>query len=161
MESLHKQEKVLQNFQFDGASAQLVEWTETLWCGKVKYAPNCTDEPDVEKLMEEFVALGEAELSPVDPEEGWDVCLSINYLSNQRPSGVFFGFHVEGRRQPEGFDLLYSPELGARLVRDFRQLKPLYAFFLKTQRLSFEQAQERQEREQTPLPRAPKQQFDW
>jgi hypothetical protein len=61
----------------------------------------------------------------------------------------------------EGFDLLYSPELGARLVRDFRQLKPLYAFFLKTQRLSFEQAQERQEREQTPLPRAPKQQFDW
>ena len=76
MESLHKQEKVLQNFQFDGASAQLVEWTETLWCGKVKYAPNCTDAPDVEKLMEEFVALGEAELSPVDPEEGWDVCLS-------------------------------------------------------------------------------------
>ena len=61
----------------------------------------------------------------------------------------------------EGFDLLYSPELGVRLVRDFRQLKPLYAFFLKTQRLSFEQAQERQEREQTPLPRAPKQQFDW
>lgn len=61
----------------------------------------------------------------------------------------------------EDFDLLYSPELGARLVRDFRQLKPLYAFFLKTQRLSFEQAQERQEREQTPLPRAPKQQFDW
>ena len=58
MESLHKQEKVLQNFQFDGASAQLVEWTETLWCGKVKYAPNCTDEPDVEKLMEEFVAQG-------------------------------------------------------------------------------------------------------
>ena len=72
MESLHKQEKVLQNFQFDGASAQLVEWTETLWCGKVKYAPNCTDEPDVEKLMEEFVALGEAELSPVDPE-GFDL----------------------------------------------------------------------------------------
>ena len=61
----------------------------------------------------------------------------------------------------EGFDLLYSPELGVRLVRDFRQLKPLYAFFLKTQRLSFEQAQERQEREQTPLPRAPKQQFAW
>ncbi len=115
MESLHKQEKVLQNFQFDGASAQLVEWTETLWCGKVKYAPNCTDEPDVEKLMEEFVALGEAELSPVDPEEGWDVCLSINYLSNQRPSGVFFGFHVEGRRQPEGFDLLWLP--GGRFLR--------------------------------------------
>ena len=115
MESLHKQEKVLQNFQLDGASAQLVEWTETLWCGKVKYAPNCTDEPDVEKLMEEFVALGEAELSPVDPEEGWDVCLSINYLSNQRPSGVFFGFHVEGRRQPEGFDLLWLP--GGRFLR--------------------------------------------
>ena len=81
----------------------------------MKYAPNCTDEPDVEKLMEEFVALGEAELSPVDPEEGWDVCLSINYLSNQRPSGVFFGFHVEGRRQPEGFDLLWLP--GGRFLR--------------------------------------------
>lgn len=115
MESLHKQEKVLQNFEFDGASAQLVEWTETLWCGKVKYAPNYTGEPDVEKLMEEFVALGEAELSPLDPEEGWDVCLSINYLSDQRPSGVFFGFQVESRRQPEGFDQLWLP--GGRFLR--------------------------------------------
>ncbi len=115
MESLHKPEKVLQNFEFDGASAQLVEWTETLWCGKVKYAPNYTGEPDVEKLMEEFVALGEAELSPLDPEEGWDVCLSINYLSDQRPSGVFFGFQVESRRQPEGFDQLWLP--GGRFLR--------------------------------------------
>lgn len=109
MESLHKQEKVLENFQFNGAEAQLVEWTETLWCGKVKYAADFTGEPDVEKLMEEFVALGEAELSPIDPEPGWDVCLSLNYLSDQRPSGVFFGFLVENRRQPEGFDLLWLP----------------------------------------------------
>ena len=109
MESMHKQERVLETFDLDGASVQLVEWEESLWCGKILYAKNPVDEPDVEQLMKDFVALGEAELSPNGPEEGWDVCLSFNYLSGQRPSGVFFGFLVESRRQPEGFDMVWIP----------------------------------------------------
>ena len=95
----HTQEKILETFDLGGgASAQLVRWEETLWCGKIRFAENSTDEPDVEKLMEEFVALGDAELSPVDPEPGWDVCMSFNYLSKERPSGVFFGFLVQSHK---------------------------------------------------------------
>lgn len=65
--------------------------------------------------------------------------------------------HNEGQ---QGFGRLYDPGLGSLLVRDFRRLKPLYQFFLKTQRLSFEQAQQAPQGQQL-LPRAPKQQFDW
>lgn len=107
----HRHEKVLESYDLGGgASAQLVLWGETLWCGKIRFAEDNQNEPDVEKLMEEFVALGEAELSPVDPEAGWDVCMSFNYLSDQRPSGVFFGFLVPGHKQPEGFDMRWLPE---------------------------------------------------
>lgn len=93
-----------------GASAQLVHWEETLWCGKIRFAEDPVNEPDVEKLMEEFVALGDAGLSPIDPEAGWDVCMSFNYLSKQRPSGVFFGFFVQSHKQPKGFDMRWLPE---------------------------------------------------
>lgn len=107
----HSQEKTLESFEIgQGAKAELVEWSETLWCGKIRFAKNNTDETDVEKLMEEFVALGDAELSPIDPEPGWDVCMSFNYLSKERPSGVFFGFLVQAHRQPEGFDMRWLPE---------------------------------------------------
>ncbi len=115
MNSMHKQETVLETFDLNGASANLVEWGETLWCGKVRYAEDNTNEPDVEQLMRDFVALGETEASPHDPEERWDVCLSLNYLSNKRPSGVFFGFLVENRNQPNGFDMLWLP--GGQFLR--------------------------------------------
>lgn len=109
MSETHRQEKLLRAFEEKGLPAALVEWEESLWCGKVLYAKDNTSEPDVEKLMADFVALGETEASPIDPEPGWDVCMSFNYLSDQRPSGVFFGFLVEGRKQPEGFDLVWVP----------------------------------------------------
>lgn len=107
----HRHEKMLETHDLGGgALAELVGWEETLWCGKIRFAEDNTSEPDVEKLMEEFVALGEAELSPVDPEAGWDVCMSFNYLSGQRPSGVFFGFLVQSNKQPQGFDMRWLPE---------------------------------------------------
>lgn len=111
MEALHKQETVLECFDIgNGAQAQLVAWTETLWCGKLLFAADHTSEPDVEQLMKDFVALADTEASPIDPEPGWDVCMSFNYLTDQRPSGVFFGFLVESHKQPEGFDMYWLPE---------------------------------------------------
>lgn len=108
-EPLHRHETVLESYTVNGAQADLVAWEESLWCGKQRYAADSVNEPDIEKLMEEFMALGDAELSPNQPEEGWDVCMSFNYLSNQRPSGVFFGFLVESRDQPQGFDQIWLP----------------------------------------------------
>ena len=36
--------------------------------------------------------------------------MSFNYLSKERPSGVFFGFLVQSHKQPEGFDMRWLPE---------------------------------------------------
>ena len=44
-----------------------------------------------------------------------------------------------------------------KLEQDFKKLQPVYDFFRKVQTLSFEQTQQ----EDTPLPKAPRQQFDW
>ena len=30
--------------------------------------------------------------SPNSREDNWDICMSLNYLSCERPSGVMFGF---------------------------------------------------------------------
>lgn len=110
MGDLHRQEKILETFDVNGAAVQLVSWEETLWCGKILFAKDNQSEPDVEQLMQDFVALADTEASPVDPEPGWDVCMSFNYLTDQRPSGVFFGFLVRDHKQPEGFDMRWLPE---------------------------------------------------
>ena len=58
---------------------------------------------------------------------------------------------------PEEGEILFSPRLAQKLEEDFRKLQPVYDFFRKVQTLSFEQTQQ----EDTPLPKAPRQQFDW
>ena len=57
-EPLHRHETVLESYTVNGAQADLVAWEESLWCGKQRYAADNVNEPDIEKLMEEFMALG-------------------------------------------------------------------------------------------------------
>lgn len=40
MEALHIQEKVVKTFEYNGIKVDLVEWTDTIWCGKVGYGCN-------------------------------------------------------------------------------------------------------------------------
>lgn len=49
MDNGHKHEKLLKAFDYHGTMVELVEWKESVWCGKVGYAVNNIDEPDVEK----------------------------------------------------------------------------------------------------------------
>ena len=102
----HPQETVIKTYHYNGITVDLLEWSETLWCGKVGYAANHTDEPDVEKIMEDFMSVCAI---PNNREENWDICMSINYLSCERPSGVMFGFLVTTDVQPECFDIYRIP----------------------------------------------------
>lgn len=102
----HPQETILETFDFKGIAVDLVEWKNTIWCGKVGYADNNADEPDVEKLMKDFMSISAA---PNGREENWDICMSLNYLTDQRPSGVMFGFLVAGDAQPEEYDICKIP----------------------------------------------------
>lgn len=108
MKQVHPQEKLLKTYHVNGVHVELVRWENTVWCGKVGYAANHTDEPDVEKIA------ADAEIvfsnnTPNGREENWEVCISLNYLSKERPNGVMFGFLVASERQPDCYDVIKVP----------------------------------------------------
>ena len=109
MENGHKHEKMLKSFNYQGTKVDVVEWNESIWCGKVGYADDNIDEPNVEQVMNDFMAICIPSVIPNNREEYWDVCMSINYLTEERPNGVFFGFRVETDIQPECYDIIQVP----------------------------------------------------
>ena len=54
MDTMHAHEKIINTFDYNGTSVDLVEWYDSIWCGKVGYAADNIDEPDVEKIMNDF-----------------------------------------------------------------------------------------------------------
>lgn len=102
----HPQEKIVKTYDFKGIPVELAEWSDTVWCGKIGYAENNTDEPNVEKIMSDFMSVS---VAPNDREDNWDVCISVNYLSDKRPSGVMFGFLVANDNQPAEYDTYKIP----------------------------------------------------
>lgn len=106
MDIHHPQERIIQTYQYKGIPVDLVEWSATAWCGKIGFADNNTDEPDVEKVLKDFMSVSTA---PNGREENWDVCMSINYLSDKRPNGVMFGFLVASDEQPASYDIYRVP----------------------------------------------------
>ena len=106
----HPQEKILETYNYKGVTIDLVAWTDSIWCGKIGYAENNSDEPNVDDIMSGFFALDVPNAAINGREEpNWDVCMSVNYLSNERPNGVMFGFLVNAAQQPEGFDVIRVP----------------------------------------------------
>lgn len=57
MTTQHPQEKIIKTFDYNGVMVDLIEWTDTIWCGKIGYAANNTDEPDVTNILRAFQAL--------------------------------------------------------------------------------------------------------
>jgi len=90
--TMHPQEQVLQTFTHNGIAVDLVAWSETTWCGTIGYAANNTNEPDVGAIMNGYQELATSNIGQLRREDGWDVCISVNYLSSERPNGVMFGF---------------------------------------------------------------------
>lgn len=106
MNILHPQESIIKTYNYNGMTVDLVLWTDTIWCGKMGYADSNTDEPNVEKIMKDFMFIPTI---PHNREEHWDVCISVNYLSNERPNGVMFGFLVATDIQPDSYDIYKIP----------------------------------------------------
>lgn len=102
----HPQENIIKTYGFNGITADLVEWGATIWCGKIGYADNHTDEPNVEKIMDDFMSVSAL---PNGREDHWDICMSINYLTRERLDGVMFGFLVTTDVQPDSYDIYKIP----------------------------------------------------
>lgn len=113
----HPQEKIIETLEYNGITVNIVEWTETVWCGKIGYAVNNTDEPDVDKIMSDFQALNFPDTAAGRLESNWDVCISVNYLSESRPNGVMFGSLVDTDTQPDGFDIYKVPAAQYACIR--------------------------------------------
>ncbi|MEA4824394.1 MAG: GyrI-like domain-containing protein [Clostridiaceae bacterium] len=109
MTDKHRQEKIIETFDYNGVTVDLVEWTDTIWCGKIGYAGKHSDEPDVGKIMSDFQAANVPAVITNGREDDWDVCMSVNYLSAERPNGVMFGFLVATEQQPDVFDIFKVP----------------------------------------------------
>lgn len=104
----HPQESIIDTFNYNGIPVEVVKWNDTIWCGKIGYAENNTDEPYVDAIMSSFMSLVTS-AAKQRSEPDWDVCMSVNYLSNERPNGVMFGFLVGTEHQPSGFDMYKLP----------------------------------------------------
>jgi len=108
MKVQHSHEKIVETLNYNGATVDVVAWTETIWCGKIGYAENNADEPNVDNIMTKYKQLSRSKANgkfrPVR-----DGCISVNYLSSERPNGVMFGEMVRTKEQSEGFDILHIP----------------------------------------------------
>ena len=101
-------ERIIKTVDYMGLTVDIVEWPETIWCGKLGWAVNNTDEPDVPRLMESFKTIMDTPTNErLAPH--WDVALFIDHHRNDRPSGTLFGHIVGTERQPEGYDMYKMP----------------------------------------------------
>jgi len=105
----HPQETIIETFDHNGVTVEVVEWTETIWCGTVAYATSNTDEPDVEKALNDYFAITSKAPENGKLEDGWSVCISINYLSVNHPNGVMFGSLVGTEQQADGYAIYKVP----------------------------------------------------
>lgn len=104
----HPQERIVETFNYNGIPIEVVEWSATIWCGKIGYAENNTDEPNVDLILSGYMALPIPTMNErIEPD--WDVCMSVNYFSKERPNGVMFADLAGTENQPEGFDVYTLP----------------------------------------------------
>jgi AraC family transcriptional regulator len=102
-------ETVVETFDHNGAIFDVVEWTETIWCGKAAYAMNAEDETFVDRAMDGYSALDCSKANgKFDPP--LDGLLNFSHTASATGfRGVMFGEIVTTDKQPDGFDVYHLP----------------------------------------------------
>ena len=92
-----------------GVRFEVVERTQSLWCGVLGYASNLTDEPDIGRLLEKYQSLVPVEKRGlVTPD--WSGCISVGYWpSGGSPRGIMFMQQVDTAEQDERYDVYRTP----------------------------------------------------
>jgi hypothetical protein len=67
---INKNEKLIEVVKYDNVNFEIVERPEVLWVGKVAYASNSTDEPDIGKLLNEYQELISIEKKSLSTQNG-------------------------------------------------------------------------------------------
>ena len=113
-ETLRPQETLAETFDVNGAAVEVVDWRETIWCGKLAYGRKNGAEPNVDKLLNSYLKLDNPALTREPSEPEWAVCVSLNYMM-PRSRGIMFGMQVDTERQPKVYDIYKVPP--ARFMR--------------------------------------------
>jgi hypothetical protein len=105
----HAHETVIETIDHNGAIFDVVEWTETIWCGKAAYAMNAEDGLFVDRAMDGYSALDCSKANgKFDPP--LDGLLNFNHTERATGfKGVMFGEIVTTDKQPDGFDVYRLP----------------------------------------------------
>jgi DNA gyrase inhibitor GyrI len=103
----HPQETIIDTFKYNGAHIEVVAWSETVWCGKLGYAVNNTDVPDMRGLSEASAAQNPTAIN--ERLENANSLLHFDFFTSERPAAGMFAFLVGTEDQPEGFDVKKVP----------------------------------------------------
>ncbi len=103
-------EKLLKTLENGKVTFELVHVPATIWCGVMGYAPNLTDEPDIDGLLKKYQNL--CKLQKFDlANPNWSNCISVDYWQNGAvPRGMVFSQQVLTEKQNIEYDVYKMPE---------------------------------------------------
>jgi hypothetical protein len=104
----HPQERIVDTFKYNGMSIEVVEWDVSIWCGKMEFAKNNTDDPDMGKVSDDSSAQNPAAINE-RLETASNTLLHFDFLTLERPAAAMFAFLVNTENQPDGFDVKKVP----------------------------------------------------
>lgn len=103
-------ETLVERFTCNTILFEVVSCPETVWCGTLGYAPNCTDEPDIGALLQKYQNLcGIPKRGIANPD--WSCAVSIDYWQEgAAPRGMMFAQQALTREQDPAHDVYVMPE---------------------------------------------------
>jgi hypothetical protein len=117
----HPVEKIVQTITYKGVEFEVVERPDVIWVGCVAYADNNSDPafPDDDmtllKRYQKLIDVSKQDL--INPN--WSASISINYYTNDKPSGIMFAQETYSDKQDKRYDLFTQPGgLWIRLLND-------------------------------------------
>jgi hypothetical protein len=102
-----KNERILDVLVTDGILFELVEKQETIFAGKLGYATNFDEEPDIGQLLDEYRKIMSKITDAVEPE--WWIGITINYGKKGAYKGYMFATEVATDNQDEVVDMYKVP----------------------------------------------------
>ena len=104
----HPQERVIDTLKYNDMPIEVIEWDDTIWCGKIGYAANNIDVPDIGSISDGFLAQDHNIINE-RLETAANTLLHFDFHSLERPSAAMFAFLVDTDNQPDGFDVRRVP----------------------------------------------------
>jgi len=107
---IHPLEKLIEVITYQGVKFEVVERPDVLWVGCVKYASNNTDEPEgMDGVLKRYQKLCKKAPYREPVNDGWSACLSINFSTCEKPSGLMYACEYYPNQPHKKFDFFTQP----------------------------------------------------